>query len=142
LGILSKVVQVIAKKHAGKFATNVNRQFDPQLYNAVMNKLDKKLSVFCSTFDNTLNPEMEVMQDVLFDGLKIGYLDDIIDMVKYGRYALNGAKFKISEYLIAYRDALTRNLPALKGRGFVFDMRKGDVSEAEVNEVMKKIFLS
>ena len=143
MGILSKVVQIIAKKHAGKFATNVDRQFDPQLYDAVLNKLDKKISVFFSALSsNNINPEIEVLQDVLFDGVRLGYLDDIIDLFKYGKYAISGAKFKMSEYLLEYRSALTQNMPALKGRGFVFDFRKGEVLDSEVDDVMKKIFLS
>ncbi len=142
MGIVSKIVTTIAKKHATRLGTLVDRQADPRLFNAVMDRVDKKLSLFCSNFDMSMNPEMEVLQDALFDGMKLGYFDDIIDLFKYGNWAIKGAKFKVGKYLSDYRQALDANLPPLWGRGFVFDFRKGPVTEEDIAKAVKKIFMS
>jgi len=139
--IIRNLIQYMGKKHAQRFAKLVDRQTDPQLYNAIMRKIDNKLNLFTTSGSAQLNPELEAMQDMLFEGLGLGGLDNIFDAVRYGRYALKGAKYKIMPYLVEYRQALTTNLPPLRGRGFIFDFRKTDVSEQEVLNTMKNIFL-
>lgn len=138
-----KIINAIAKRHAYKLAQNVNRQGDPRLFNAIMGKIDKKINLFFSNCpEMSLNPELEILQDVALNKLGIGFIDDFVDIIKYGYFGLKGSKFKLSEYLLEYRKQLNNNLPPLKGRGFIFDFRKGGVTDKEVNDMLKKIFIN
>lgn len=141
--ILSRLVTKLAQKHAKNFANSVDRQFDPQLYDAVLQKLDKNLSVFSNYSKTHIDCNYEMLQDILFDGLRIGWLDNVLDLLKFGRYAIISGKYKILPYLVEYRNALIKNLPDLKGKNkFIFDLRKGEVGNEEINTTFKNIFLT
>lgn len=139
--VISKLINAVAKTHANRFTQALDRQTDPRLFKAIMTKINNKISSITLGGTTSLNPEQDLLEGVLLQGLGLGELDNIIDLLRYGRYALNGTKYKLAEYLLEYRQALSSNMPALNGRGFIFDLRKGAVSEQEVNTAMRKIFL-
>ncbi len=137
--IFSRMIQAAGKKHAHKLSTVVDRQTDPRLFDAIFNKIDKILGRCSSSPSGTINPEMEALEEALLGGMGLGELDNIIDLIKYGRHAINGAKYKLAQYAIDYRQALTNNLPKPRGRGWVLDLRKGNIPEQEVNNALKRM---
>ena len=139
--ILQKFVQQLGKMHAQRLGKVVNRQADPRLHNAILGKLDTYLGKLTPTGSSQINPELEFLEEIYLNNIGLGFLDDIIDVFKLGRYALKDVQYKLTPYLIEYRQALNANLPPLKGRGFIFDFRKGDIANSEITEAMKTIFL-
>ena len=141
MGILVKVIKNVAVKHAKNFSANVG-SYDPRLKNAVIDKIEKKIAdLFSSTQvgDFNVNPELEALENIGFDGIGLGLFDNIIDILKYGYHAVKIGKFKFNEVLLKYRQELVNNISQQTPR---LDLRKGNITADEINSVMKKIFIA
>ena len=140
--ILYSVVRSLGKRHSNNLARIIDRQEEPELFKAIIKEIDRKLSIIDNFSYSQINPEQEMMQDMFFQGLGLGSVDNLIDVIKYGRYAFKAAKFKISQYLTVYRDSLISNLPPLHATKMFIkeDFRKGEITQEEVDSMVKKVF--
>ena len=141
--ILYRAVQNLGAKHSKNFAKVIDRQEEPELYKRIWETIDKNLNVLCGSESSRINPEAEFMQDMMFQGLGIGGVDTLIDVIKYGKYALTAARYKFAPYIMEYRKAIISNLPPLHPvKRFVKeDFRKDEITQKEVNSKIRQIFI-
>ena len=142
--IIYSAFRSLGKRHSNNLAKIIDKQEEPELFKAIMNEIDRRLNVMDNFSYTQLNPEQEMMQDMLFQGLGLGSVDNLIDVIKYGRYAFKAIKFKISQYITIYRESLISNLPPLHPTKMFIkeDFRKEEITQEEVNSMVKKVFLN
>lgn len=135
--LFSGLINKIINKHASNFVNNVSK-YDPRLKNAIINNIDNRINnIFSRVPECNLNLEMEVLEDIYFNNIGAGMFDNIFDFIKYAYYGLKCGKFKLSEFLMEYREGFARKVQT---QNCSIDLRKGEISEAELQNAMKKIF--